>query len=255
MKKVLLLIIFGLFITMIGSCTYDNYIDDAIINDDFEYVREYFTKYPNRINEPMATDFLSEFGYSNVQPLIHASANFASVEMFDVLIDEFNADINILLDNRLTPLNSACIIGNSTAQKYLLSRGADTGLLNNVKEISYNYEYEKIILDVLLPNGETKDFFYQFNLEVLKFILDNDILQNELQFVSIAFESLMTEAMKDLDVENYPIELEKFDKYKPFALLLIEYDINPDYFLDEDFKKDYEVAIEVIELLKGLANK
>jgi hypothetical protein len=65
----------------------------------------------------------------------------------------------------------------------------------------------------------------------------------------------MTEAMKDLDVENYPIELEKFDKYKPFALLLIEYDINPDYFLDEDFKKDYEVAIEVIELLKGLANK
>ena len=117
-----------------------------------------------------------------------------------------------------------------------------------------NYEYEKIILHVLLPNGETKDF-YQFNLEVLKFILDNDILQNESQFVSIAFESLMTEAMKVLDVENYPIELEKFDKYKPFALLLIEYDINPDYFLDEDFKKEYKVAIEVIELLKGLSNK
>ena len=34
-KKVLLFIIFGLFITMIGSCTYDNYIDDAIINVDF----------------------------------------------------------------------------------------------------------------------------------------------------------------------------------------------------------------------------
>lgn len=152
MKKIKFLFVLLLMITTcftLTSCKYDRYIDDAIINDDFDYVKEYFTKYPKRIDEPMSSVFLSEFGYAYETPLIYGCLNFAS----------------------------------------------------------------------------------------------------------IAFEEIMKDAIEELDLENPPVDLDKLENHLPVLKILIECDINPEYFIDEQFKNEYESALEIVELLKQLDNK
>lgn len=255
MKKIKFLFVLLLMITTcftLTSCKYDRYIDDAIINDDFDYVKEYFTKYPKSIDEPMSSVFLSEFGYAYETPLIYGCLNFASIDMVKLLVEEFNADVNICLEGGWTPLLCACLTSNDEIQKYLLDKGADLEVIEKFNEITYEKEYQVIVIYSTLLDCKRA---YRFNIDVLKYILDNDILINESRFASIAFEEIMKDAIEELDPENSPVDLDKLENHLPVLKILIECDINPEYFMDEEFKNEYESALEIVELLKQLENK
>ena len=137
-------------------------------------------------------------------------------------------------------------------QKYLLDKGADLEVIEKFNEITYEKEYQVIVVYSTLLDCKRA---YRFNIDVLKYILDNDILINESRFASIAFEEIMKDAIEELDPENSPVDLDKLENHLPVLKILIECDINPEYFMDEEFKNEYESALEIVELLKQLENK
>ena len=243
-NKLFLVLIIFVCLMLTSSCSYDDMIDDAIRNNDCEYVSNYFTKHPDRINKPLATRKSSK--YSTNYPIVEAVISGSSLDMVKLLIDDFGAKVDESYEN-YTLLMLACKYESDDVIMYLLDKGADLNLFSFVSDASFNNEENEVYF--IVSNFATND--YTFSLDVLKHLLENDLLdKEESRFATTLLEPVLIDYMNELDTTSVPEEMIKIaEKYIPILKIVIEYStINSDYFTDENVKTEW---IMIEELLKN----
>lgn len=248
LKKIFSILLIFLIVIITSSCTYDEHIDDAIRNNDYEYVKEYFTKYPKRINMPLATKESDKC--STNYPLVEAILHGSSLEMVKLLIEELGASIDVCKEEK-TLLMLSCIENNDDIIIYLLERDADIELLNTVSDASYDNNLKNVYFIVVAPDLVD----YTFSLDVLEYLLVNDILKSEeSRFATTLLEPILKDCMSEVNNATSPDQkLKVAEEYLDILkTIYLNATINVDFFTDQKVKEDWEVAMEIFEILKEL---
>lgn len=265
MKKIICsLLIICLF--LLAGCTEekDPLLYEAILDNDTEYINEYFTKNHDKINSSMPTSSSSESTTS--YPLLYACKNNASFEVIKLLVDDFGANVNILNQEEEFYHTPLCALHQTTRNdfdevtKYLLDKGADIDVLNNdIKRVTYQEDINGLEI-VCYEDGAVQTYKYHFSYEVLTFIFENDIMKDEVKFTSICLDKIAMEFIEldkkyqDAEYDELMEYLNFVKKYQEVLKLFIYQEINEEYFTTQETKTYIKLLKELLETLKDYPN-
>lgn len=261
MKKIICsLFIICLF--LFAGCTEEKepMLYEAILDNDTEYINEYFTKNPDKINSLIPTSSSGESTTS--YPLLYACKNNASFEVIKLLVDDFDANVNVYESTEEFYHTPLCALHQTTRSdldevtKYLLDKGADIEILNNnIKTVKYQEDINGLEI-VCYEDGTVQTYKYHFSYEVLIYIFDKDIMEDEVKFTSICLDKIAMEFIEfdkkyqDAEYEELMEYVNFVKKYQEVLNLFINSQTNDEYFTTQETKTYIKLLKEILEILK-----
>lgn len=230
MKKIILILITIFCILTLIGCKEKNEIEKAIENNDIEYIQKYFNSNPDKINELMD---------NNVYPLHYACMKSANLDLIKLLIELYNADINLIMDNN-TPLTIACSLNNKQVIQYLLTNKADNKYLETLSSGKYIEEIDGL---EIYTNNNLK---YILSYETLNYIFYNETSINKEMLAVRILDFISIEVKDYMETNPLPEEIIEYSK-KYFNVVLLVATCE----LDEQYAQEADTKL-LIELLKIL---
>ena len=278
LKKIYTLIVVAFTIIVLTSCSAKfnerQQLTQNINKGNITAVREYFTKNPEEINKPIGSNFESEFGVSSSYPL-HQACITQNLDMIKMLIEEFNADVNLIDDLQYTPLIAVFNYHFNreifSVIDYLINKGADIHYVRNeysvidyISNRSYindkTSETKAILLiddlykkSVMISKNSYVGSMRWVNLDIVLYILQTtNINLTDEDVTNGLYECIETIHRKntDNDEENdIIIDETKLEKFELILKELSKHNINLQYVDDDEITmKEMLDEIQLYEL-------
>lgn len=280
MKKIIISIVLVICLFLISGCNKSNsnlQLYYAIKNENIEEVRSLLNEYPKIINERASSGTGIYVDKPNIYPL-WAACSIGNPQIVKILIEEYNANVNITDDSSSLKVNALqwALESNNEYKyeiaNYLIEKGVDDlcGTSDELKTIQYAisinldypkhdieslnfvkllYEHEAIITEELLVYAAK-----YYNIEVVKWIVFTEKIDN-IEFACSKTLLSMLE-IYDYRLNQNEITKAKADRFIAIGTFLLDNNANP-YYIGDNNKCAYDYAVEsnFIEMIDLINNK